>query len=218
MIIPPARRTTSRLLLLSGALLVACGGGGSTTRLPPPHPLPTTVPLPPSVEPLPTPATSAPEVAWTRKQVPPAWDIAYPAGWTVHEAGAHEGTVELHGAYQGPTYEVRLALPRIGKGQHELETWVEQDLAQIAPAHRSPAASATVTLSDIMVAGVAAKKVVGVVDPDTGTLTSRIYIGAGQGKGPRLVVVKQIDRQPVDYMADYTALEAFVDRFLSNMK
>ena len=90
------------LLLFMLVVLVACSitFTATTPDVSTGEPLPTA--LPPS-------ATSASN--WIRQQFANAWDIEYPEGWTVNDAGIHEGSLVLNGSHGGHAYEVSLAHP-----------------------------------------------------------------------------------------------------------
>lgn len=61
-----------------------------------------------------------------------AWNIAYPAGWTVNGASIHESAPELRGAHEGRSYRIGLSYP-IGIAAPRLETWIATELAGLSP-------------------------------------------------------------------------------------
>ncbi len=148
---------------------------------------------------------------WTRQRFGDQWDIAYPQGWTVNDAGAHAGAIGLHGPYNMHTYDVALFYPILGQPVESLtlDQWVEQELAALTPAQR-----AAVVVKDITVAGAPARKVVNYPGANGQDGSHRVYIWRAGNKNPRLIIIAQTDGRPFDA----GAAEAFLDRFVAEIR
>jgi len=165
----------------------------------PPEEVPT---LPPQEE------VTSPEEGWTRAQYGDAWDIAYPSDWTINDAGAGEGALQLQGDYGGYRYEVTFSYP-IGIGAQSLEAWVEEQLAPLSPDQR-----AAVVVSDVVVGGTPAKKVMNLPNSAGASPVHHVYIWRSENKNPRLITIAQTDGQPVDA----AAMEALLDQFIAQVQ
>jgi hypothetical protein len=146
-------------------------------------------------------------VSWVRQQFGDAWDIAYPAGWSVNTAGAHEGALQLRGPYLGHSYELSLSYP-IGITAPSLEAWVDEQLAALTPDQR-----ARVQVSAATVAGAPARKVLN-VPANGGPITHRVYVWRLGNTNPRLITIAQVDDRPFDAQA----MAALLDQFIAQVQ
>src|SRR5690606_7822658 len=155
-------------------------------------------------------ATAAPtatpsDTAWIREQFGDAWDVAYPTGWTVNAAGAHEGAVQLQGQYGTHTYQINLSYP-IGIMAQSLEVWVEAQLASLTPEQR-----AAVEVSDDTIANAPAQKVLNLPAAGGASPMHHVYIWRTDNQNPRLITIAQVDEQAFDA----AAMEALLDRCIA---
>ncbi len=153
--------------------------------------------------PLATPADTV-NSEWTRQQFGGAWDIAYPADWTVNDAGANEGAIQLEGPYGDHRYAVTLSYP-IGISAPTLAAWVDEQLSPL-----SPEARAVVEVSEISAAQALAQKVLNLPTADGVGLTYHVYIWRTEGKNQRLITISQTDDLPFDGAAMATFLDQFI--------
>jgi hypothetical protein len=135
-----------------------------------------------------------PSVEWVSKQFDPVWNISYPKGWQVNEGGVYEGHIDMRGSYEDHEYEISFSYPIFEPPfPVSLEDWVRQTLQRLSEQQR-----AQVTISDITVAGTAAKKIRNLPDETVGQLTHQVYIWSTGDKNPRWINIRQIDKQPTD--------------------
>jgi len=165
-------------------------------------------------------ATTIPVANWMRQHFANAWDIEYPEGWTVNDAGLHEGHLVLSGTYRGHIYEVGLGYPIFEHpdAAQNLDAWIDAELASLAPDQRR-----AVQILDITVAGTPAKKVLNMPEKifDDGVtrryaerLTHACYIWQRNDQSPSVVSIKLMDTQPFDARQ----MEAVLDRFLAGIR
>lgn len=154
------------------------------------------------------PTATPSDPAWTRQQFGDAWDVAYPAGWTVNAAGAYEGAVQLQGQYGTHTYQINLSYP-IGITAQSLEAWVEAQLASLTPEQR-----AAVEVSDDTVANAPAQKVLNLPAAGGASPMHHVYIWRTDNQNPRLITIAQVDEQAFDA----AAMEALLDRFIAEVR
>jgi heat shock protein HslJ/photosystem II stability/assembly factor-like uncharacterized protein len=150
-----------------------------------------------------SPPTAGNGEGWTRTQVGDFWNVEHPADWTINDAGAGEGAVQLLGPYEGHTYQVNLSFP-IGILAQTLEAWIEEQLAPLTPEQRE-----AIEISDVEVAGVPAKKLLNFPGTEGREFEHRIYVWRSDDVNPRLITLTQTDDQPFDS----AAAEALLDRF-----
>ncbi|HXF64884.1 MAG TPA: hypothetical protein VNK95_24875 [Caldilineaceae bacterium] len=197
---------------LTVVLLTACTPAASRPATPPVAATATATLPPPTVAATPTLPPQeegiTPVEGWTRAQYGEAWDIAYPSGWTVNDAGAGEGALQFQGDYGGRRYEVTFSYP-IGLSAQSLEAWVEEQLAPLSPDQRT-----AVVVSDVVVGDTAAKKVLNLPRGDGPSPSHHVYIWRTENKNPRLITIAQIDGQPVDA----AAMEALLDQFIAQVQ
>lgn len=193
--------------------LIACSTSEPAGALPVPETgeirvLPTPTPeatITPVVDETTAPATSVPlDEDWVQESYGEAWSIGYPAGWSVNDAGAHEGALQLQGDYEGYSYLVIYSYP-MGILADTLDAWVEEMLAPLTPEQRE-----AITISDVTVAGTPAKKVLNMPSPDGATNSHHVYIWRSEGKNPRLITITQTGDQPLDSVA----MDQLLDRLL----
>jgi hypothetical protein len=144
---------------------------------------------------------------WTREQFNTAWDIAYPAGWTVNSAGAYEGAIQLQGDFQGHTYAVTFSYP-MGILAQSLDAWVEEETAALTLGQQ-----AAVVTSDLTVANAPAKQLLNFPNPDGISPMHRVYIWRAAERNPRLITIAQVDGLPVDA----AAMESLLAHFLAGV-
>ncbi|WP_029215592.1 hypothetical protein [Kallotenue papyrolyticum] len=143
---------------------------------------------------------------WIRQQFGTAWNIAYPADWTINDAGIHEGALELRGVYEGRSYRINLCYP-IGITAPTLEAWIAGELAGLSPEQR-----AQVRQSALTVAGAPARKVLNIATP-VGPV-HRVYVWRAGTTNPRLIEIVQTDGAP----PDPSAAERLLDRFVADIR
>jgi hypothetical protein len=154
-------------------------------------------------------ATSVPEQSapldpeWVQEAFGDAWSIGYPAAWSVNDAGAHEGALQLEGEYAGHSYAVTFSYP-IGIAAATLDAWIDELVAALTPEQQQ-----AVVVSDITVANTPAKKVLNFPSFDGASTAHHLYIWRAEGKNPRLITITQTDGQPLDT----AAMEQLLDRF-----
>jgi hypothetical protein len=206
------------LATLAVALLLASCSTSSQSNPPAEAPAPQSGSTPTgAIEVLPTstPAATAapeegeatvppPEADWVQESYGDTWSIGYPAGWTVNDAGAHEGALQLQGDYEGHNYIVTYSYP-IGILADSLEAWVEEALLPLTLEQRE-----AVVVSDVMVANTPVKKVLNMPTPDGVSSAHHVYIWHTESKNPRLITITQTDGQPVDSVA----MDQLLDRLL----
>lgn len=149
-----------------------------------------------------------PDADWVQQSYGEAWVIGYPADWTVNDAGAHEGALQLQGDYEGHSYSVTYNYP-MGLLSDSLGTWVDESLLSLTLEARD-----AVVVSDVTVANTPAKKTLNVPTADGTSTAHHVYIwrsdeNAG-GKNPRLITITQSDGKPVDAVA----MDQLLDRLL----
>jgi hypothetical protein len=142
--------------------------------------------------------------AWTREQFNTAWDIAYPEGWTVNRAGAHEGAIQVEGDFEGHTYAVTFSYP-IGIFAQSLEAWVEEALAPLTPEEQ-----AAVVTSDLIVDNAPTKQLLNLPNQNGNSPMHQVYIWRADERNPRLITITQVDDQPVDAAAMASLLAQFI--------
>lgn len=141
---------------------------------------------------------------WTRTQVGAFWNIEHPADWTINDAGAGEGAVQLMGPYEGHTYQVNLSFP-IGILAQTLEEWIEEQLEPLTPEQRE-----AVEIIDLTVDGAPAKKLLDFPGTEGQEFEHRVYIWRSGETNPRLITLAQTDDQSFDGEAADALLERFV--------
>jgi hypothetical protein len=157
---------------------------------------------------------------WIRQQFGNAWDIEYPEGWAINDAGIHEGSLVLGGYYGGHTYEVSFAYPIFEhpEAMQSLDAWIADELAFLSPEQRD-----AIQVVDITVASVPAKKVLNMPEKifDDGTtrhygglLTHACYIWRRDEKNPSVIRIEQVDAQPLDA----SEMENLLDQFLASIR
>ena len=149
-----------------------------------------------------------PAEGWTREQFNTAWDIAYPAGWTVNSAGAYEGAIQLEGDFQGHSYAVTFSYP-MGILAQSLDAWVEEELAALPLEEQS-----AVVVSDLTVANAPAKQLLNFPNPDGISPMHRVYIWRAEERNPRLITIAQVDGLPVDA----AAMESLLAQLLAEVR
>jgi hypothetical protein len=147
-------------------------------------PVATILPEPPTIELL-TPIPPAPAITWTRQQFGDAWNIEYPQGWNVNDAGSYEGAITMEGAYGQHRYQLTFSVPILLVGT--LDDWVAEDLNGLSSAQRAP-----ILIEDTTAAGVSAKLVQFMPDVADGVLTHRLYIWRTTTINPRLIVIAPV--------------------------
>jgi hypothetical protein len=212
--------------ILATALLLAGCGASPAAALPtaPPAAAPTQAPTValPTGQPTVAAASATPAIDWVRRAFDSAWDVEIPQGWAVDADGLHQGNLSFSGSYDGREYIIAISYPIApdpsSKLLHNLDGWVEEELAPLAPAQRQ-----AVRVVDIAVAGAPAKKVLNLPEKiyDDGAtrrfsdrITHATYIWRHGGRNPRLVVIKPGDAGPVDV----SHMEALLDRFLAGIR
>jgi hypothetical protein len=145
---------------------------------------------------------------WVQQSYGKAWTIGYPASWTVNDAGAHEGALQLQGDYAGHSYSVTYNYP-MGILSDSLEVWVDESLLSLTLEARE-----AVVVSDVTVANTPAKKVLNVPTAEGTTTAHHVYIWRDDEnsgtKNPRLITITQTDSQPIDAVA----MDQLLDRLL----
>lgn len=182
------RRSGPALLL--ALALAGCAGDGAATA-PPGGERPTAVvvaiPTQPGAVTAPpaTEAPAAPADGWVRRDFAGMWDLEYPAGWAVNDAGLIEGHLTLSGEHEGAAYAVDFsypimagAVPGVEFADLTLELWAQHEAASLGGLPGDP------PLADLTVAGAPAKKIV------SGT-TGAVYVWKDGDKNWRTITIRQ---------------------------
>jgi hypothetical protein len=153
---------------------------------------------------------SAPPITWIHKQFADAWSLEYPATWNVNAAGVDEGAVEMRGDYNGHRYVVAFVYPIFEQAvdTFSLEAWIAQELATLPADQRS-----AITVSDVIIAGAPAKKVLNFPGTSPDTASHHLYIWRSGDRNPRLVTIQAADNQPPDMLQ----MAQLFDRFLAGI-
>ncbi|MGB8646755.1 MAG: META domain-containing protein [Anaerolineae bacterium] len=146
----------------------------------------------------------APAVSWKRQHFGTLWNVAFPQNWTVDDAGAQQGAIELQGPYGNHTYQVGITYP-IGIDAASLDAWVQQQVGALPDTER-----AKVQVSDVTVAGAPAKLVLNMPTADGKERTHNVYIWKVGDVNQRLIVIAQVDAQPYDAQAAEKLLDDFL--------
>jgi heat shock protein HslJ/photosystem II stability/assembly factor-like uncharacterized protein len=140
---------------------------------------------------------------WTRSQIGDFWNVEHPADWTINDAGAGEGAVQLMGPYEGHSYQVNLSFP-IGILVQTLEEWIEEQLSPLTPEQRE-----AIEISDLTVDRAPAKKLLNFPGTEGRQFEHRVYVWRSGDVNPRLITLLQTDDQPFDSEAAAALLERF---------
>lgn len=184
---------------------------------------PATLSATPAIEPAPPPATaSAPTtesrestVQWIRQQFGDVWDIEYPQGWTINDAGVYAGSLGVEGTYNARRYLVSFDVPILPPGISPsgdvamLDAWVASEIAAL-PQEQQKA----IMVEETIVAGAPARRILNMPDPATGEVTHRLYIWRSSNVNPRLIVIRPMDQKTLDRKE----MQELLDRFGASVR
>lgn len=141
---------------------------------------------------------------WDQATYGDSWTIGYPAGWHIHDAGAHAGSLMLQGDYNGHNYTVTYDYP-IGIFADSMDAWIGEILLPLTLEQRE-----AIVMSDITVADTPAKKILNMPTYDGSTISHHAYIWRTETKNWRRITITQSDDQSVDAVA----MDQLLDRLL----
>lgn len=211
-------RVFPRLLAFSLATMLVLAACASSTPSSTTGPITAAATATPAVEPpqplatvaAPTAESSGSPMRWIRQQFGDAWDIEYPQGWTINDAGVYAGSLSAAGTYNAQHYVVSFDAPILppdiapSDDVAMLDAWVASEIAAL-PQEQQKA----VAVEKTIVAGVPARRVLNMTDPATGEVTHRLCIWRSGSVNPRLIVIRPIDQET----PDRKEMQELLDRF-----
>lgn len=210
-------RVFPRLLAFSLATMLVLAACASSSPSSSTGPITAAATATPAVEQAQSPATvSTPKaesseltVQWIRQQFGDAWDIEYPQGWTINDAGVYAGSLSAAGTYNAQRYVVSFDVPILPPGISPSGDIAMLDACASEIAALPQEQQKAVAVEETVVAGVPARRVLNMPDPATGEVTHRLYIWRSGSVNPRLIVIRPIDQET----PDRKEMQELLDRF-----